>query len=55
MRRSTRFGLAAVIVLLVLAGAYTAYWRIVAGQIEDGLVAWQQAQKAHKIDATWRA
>jgi len=55
MRRYTRLGLAAVIGLLVLAGAYTAYWRIVAGQIEDGLVAWQQAQKAHKIDATWRA
>ncbi|MGA8759057.1 MAG: DUF2125 domain-containing protein [Stellaceae bacterium] len=54
MRRSSRFGLAAVIVLLVLVGAYTAYWRIVAGQIQDGLVSWQQAQKAHKIDATWQ-
>ncbi len=55
MRRSTRFGLAVVIVLVVLAGSYAVYWRIVAAQIQDGLVAWQQSQKAHKIDATWGA
>ncbi len=54
MRRSTRFALAAVIVLLVLAGAYTAYWWNVAGRIKDGLVEWQQTEKAHKIDAGWR-
>jgi hypothetical protein len=55
MRRSTRFGLFAVLALLVLAATYAAYWWIVAGQIKDGLAAWQQSEKAHKIDASWRA
>ena len=54
MRRSTRLGVAAVVVLLVLFGAYAAYWWIVAGQIKDGLAAWQQSEKLHKIDAAWR-
>ena len=55
MRRSTRVGLAAVVGLLVLGGAYTAYWWIVAGRIEDGVVAWRQSMRAHKIDAAWRS
>ena len=54
MRRSTRLGLAAVVGLLVLGGAYTAYWWIVAGRIEDGVVAWQQSMQTRKIDASWR-
>jgi hypothetical protein len=54
MRRSTRLGLVAIVVLVVLGGAYAAYWRIVAGRIEDGLVAWQQSAQARKIDASWR-
>ena len=54
MRRSTRLGLAAVVVLLALFGAYAAYWWVVAGQIKDGLVAWQQSEKTHKIDAAWQ-
>lgn len=55
MRRSTRLGLIAVVTLLALAGAYTVYWRIVAGQIEDGVVAWQHAEKTHEIAASWRS
>jgi len=54
MRRSTRFGLAAVVVLLVALGAYAIYWWIVAGQIKDGLLAWRQSEKTHKIDASWQ-
>ena len=54
MRRSTRLGLVAIVVLVVLGGAYAAYWRIVAGRIEDGLVAWQQSARARKIDASWQ-
>ncbi len=54
MRRSTRLGFAAAVLLLVLCGAYAAYWRIVAGRIGDGVVAWQQSMQARKVDASWR-
>jgi hypothetical protein len=54
MRRSARFGLAAVAVLLVLFGAYAAYWWIVAGRIRDGVLAWQQSETPRKIDASWQ-
>jgi hypothetical protein len=37
MRRPTRLGFAILAALLVIAGAYTAYWLVVAGQIKDGL------------------
>ncbi len=54
MRRLTRFGVAGLAALLLLAGIYTLYWWIVAGQIKQGLETWRQSQKAHKIDAAWR-
>jgi hypothetical protein len=54
MRRSTRLGLAAAVLLLGLFGVYAAYWWIVAGRIEDGVVGWQQAMRARKIDASWQ-
>ena len=55
MHRSTRLGLATVVGLLVLSGAYTLYWWIVAGRIEDRLLAWQQSMRAQKIDASWQS
>jgi len=55
MRRSTRFGLAAAIALLVLSGGYTAYWWITAGRIENGLVAWRQSMQPRKIDVSWQS
>jgi hypothetical protein len=54
MRRRTRLGLAAIAVVLVLCGAYSLYWWIVANRIEDGVVAWQQSMRAQKIDASWQ-
>ena len=43
MRRSTRVGLVILGALLVIAGAYTGYWFIVAGQIEDRAADWAQS------------
>ena len=54
MRRATRLGLAVLIPLLVLLGAYTAYWRIVAGRIKDGFAAWAQTERSEKIDVSWQ-
>jgi hypothetical protein len=56
-RRSTRrsrLALGAVVVLLVLAGGYAAFWHVVAGRVESGLVDWAQAQRTRKIDLTWQ-
>jgi hypothetical protein len=53
MRRPTRFGLAAFVLLLILLGAYTAYWLIVVEQIKNGVTAWAQAERAEKIDVSW--
>ena len=55
MRRPTRLGLAAAAVLLVLLGAYTAYWLIVAKRVSDGVTAWAQAERADKIEVSWHS
>ena len=54
MRRSTRLGLAIVGALLVIAGGYTGYWFIIAGQIERGVIAWAQSARADKIEISWQ-
>ncbi len=54
MRRPTRLGLAAVALLLVLLGAYTAYWWIVATRISDGISTWAQTERAEKVDISWQ-
>src|ERR1700761_4582998 len=54
MRRSIRIPLVALLVLLVLASGYIAYWRIVSRQIQQGLIAWQQSEKKDKVDASWQ-
>jgi hypothetical protein len=54
MRRPTRLGLAILTALLVIAGGYTAYWFVVAGQIKDGIAAWATSERADKIDFSWR-
>src|SRR5205085_9656141 len=54
MRRRT--GLLCVIaLLLILAGGYTAFWFVVAGKIEQGLVDWAEAARAQKIEASWQS
>ena len=53
MRRPTRLGLAFLALLLVLLGAYSAYWLILAGQIKDGVAAWAQTERAEKIEISW--
>jgi hypothetical protein len=53
MRRPTRLGLAVVAVLLVLLGAYTAYWLIVARRITGGITAWAQTERTEKVDISW--
>jgi hypothetical protein len=54
MRRPTRYGLAAFAALLVLLGAYSAYWMIVARRIENGVAAWAQSMRAREVDAQWQ-
>jgi hypothetical protein len=54
MRRPTRLGLVVAAVLLVLLGAYTAYWWIVASRISDGITAWAQTERAAKVDISWQ-
>jgi hypothetical protein len=54
MRRSKPIIVAAVVLLLAVIGGYVAYWHYVAGQIENGLVAWQQSETKHKIEASWQ-
>jgi hypothetical protein len=39
MRRTTRLGLAIFATLLVAAGAYSAYWFVVAGRIRESIAA----------------
>jgi hypothetical protein len=40
--------------LLAVAGVYTAYWFIIAGRIEAGVVDWAQSQRADKIEVSWQ-
>ena len=55
MRRRTRLGLViAAPLLLVICGAYTALWFVVAGKLEEGLTEWAQSARAQKLDVSWR-
>ena len=54
VHRSVRIPLVILLGLLVLAGGYAVYWRIVSGQIKQGLIAWQQSEKKDKVDASWQ-
>src|ERR1700740_2955849 len=54
MPRSTRLGLVILGALLAIAGAYTGYWFIVAGQIKDGAAAWAQSVRSDKVDVSWQ-
>ena len=54
MRRSTVFRLVGA-ALVIGIGVYSAYWWITAGKIKEQATAWQGAERAQKVDATWQA
>ncbi len=54
MLRLRRFALVGLAALLFVGGAYTAYWFLVARQVEAGIVDWALSQRADKIDASWQ-
>jgi hypothetical protein len=55
MPRSTRLGLiAAAVLLLLLGGAYTAYWLIAADRIREGIAAWAETMRGQGLDASWQ-
>ncbi|HVH81385.1 MAG TPA: DUF2125 domain-containing protein [Stellaceae bacterium] len=54
MRRRTVFRVVGV-VLVIAAGAYSAFWWIAAGKIEDAVTAGRESAQAQKIDASWKA
>ena len=45
-RRRAILLIGALVLLIVVAGAYYAYWRIVAQQLEAGIEAWAEQQRA---------
>lgn len=53
MRRSTVLGLVGV-VLVIGFGAYTAYWRVAAGKIEQAATAWRQSSQGQRLGASWQ-
>jgi hypothetical protein len=54
MRRRTRFGLAALLILLVLSGIYTVGWLIFAGRLKDGFAEWAQSARTGKVEISWQ-
>jgi hypothetical protein len=54
MRRSTRLGIAAAILLLLMLGAYTAGWFYVAGRVADSIGGWAEEMRAQNLDLSWR-
>jgi hypothetical protein len=55
MRRPTRLSLLFAVLLVALAGVYSAYWFVAAGRIEAGFGEWAQSLRAQNLDLSWRA
>ena len=56
MRRPTRRGLSAALLLLVLlCGLYAGFWFVAASRIADGFTQWAQSQRAQNLDLSWRS
>ena len=49
-----RLRLILVAVLVVVLGGYSAFWFIVAGQIENGIGEWAESLRPHNVDLSWR-
>lgn len=54
MRRRTLIGLAAITLLVVAAGGYTAYWFIAASRLKDGIRRLAATARMHQIDLSWQ-
>ncbi|HVC57684.1 MAG TPA: DUF2125 domain-containing protein [Stellaceae bacterium] len=54
MRRSTRLGLAAAVLVLAGLGGYTAFWWMTAGRIAEGVRHWAQSLPAQDLHLSWR-
>ena len=53
--RLPRYGrLIAAALLVVVLGGYSAFWFIVAGQIENGIGEWAESLRPHNVDLSWR-
>ena len=55
MRRSTRLGLAAAVLLIAICGAYSAIWFVIASRLEDGVRQWAASLHAQNLELSWRA
>jgi hypothetical protein len=54
MRRSTVFRVVAVVLVLGI-GAYSVFWWVAAGKIEDAAKTWRETAQAQKIEASWQS
>ena len=54
MRRPTRLLLAVAILLIAIFGAYSTFWFVVAGRIEDEVGQWAGSLRAQNLDLSWR-
>jgi hypothetical protein len=55
MRHPTRLGLAVAALLVAVVVAYSAFWLIVAGRVEDGVAQWAASLRTQHLDLAWRA
>jgi hypothetical protein len=54
MRRPTRISLVVAVLLIAIFGAYSAFWFVVAGRIEDGVAQWAGSLREQNLDLSWR-
>jgi hypothetical protein len=55
MRRSTRLALVITLLLLGAIGAYSVFWLIAAGRIEDGVAQWAASLHERNAELSWRS
>jgi hypothetical protein len=55
MRRPTRLGLAIAVLLAAAFAAYTVFWFIIAGRLDDGVAQWAASLRAQNVGLSWRA
>ena len=49
-----RLRLILVAVLVIVLGGYSAFWFVVASQIENGIGEWAESLRPHNVDLSWR-